>query len=100
MSPEMLELLNAFIVRAKANTYVGAGAPSASSRPGSHDLMFTESSFSYLDSYFGGTDFLGQEAVCEAGLPVWAMNYYGRILEPAKIDAAQTASCPRKSVPP
>ena len=84
-----LEQLNAFIVRAKAATYVGGGARSISYRPGSHDLQFEEGAFSYLDSYFGNTDFLGQEIVYYEGRPVWAMNYYGRILEPSMITAAE-----------
>jgi hypothetical protein len=73
------EQLNAFIVQAKAVTYVGSGAKSLSYRPGSHDLQFHEGAFSYLDSYFGGTDFIGQEVVYFNGKPVWVMNYYGRI---------------------
>jgi len=89
MSSLTAEALNAFIVRAKAATYVGTGAKSLSYRPGSHDLQFHDGAFSYLDSYFGGTDFIGQEAVYFEGEPVWAMNYYGRILESALISAAE-----------
>jgi hypothetical protein len=53
--------LEAFIVRAKAHTYVGGGQKSLAYRPFSHDLQFHEGSFSYLDSYFGGNDFIGQK---------------------------------------
>ena len=84
-----LEELNTFIVHAKAATYVGGGTRSLSYRPGSHDLQFHEGSFTYLDSYFGGADFIGQEVVYFEGQPVWAMNYYGRILEPARIEAQE-----------
>ena len=83
-----LAQLEAFIVVAKAATYVGAGKKCLSYRPASHDLQFHDGAFSYLDSYFGGTDFIGQEVVYYDGAPVWAMNYYGRILEPARIAAA------------
>jgi hypothetical protein len=93
-----LDQLNAFVVRAKAATYVGGGAKSPSHRPGSHDLQFDENAFSYLDSYFGGTDFLGQEVVCYEGKPVWAMNYYGRILEPSMITAAEAGQIIRESL--
>lgn len=93
-----LEQLNAFIVHAKAATYVGGGARSLSYRPGSHDLQFHEGDFSYLDSYFGGADFLGQEVVYYKGEPVWAMNYYGRILEPVRISAAETGHIIRESL--
>ena len=89
MADLSLDQLNAFIVRAKAATYVGSGAHAASCRPGSHDLRFEDGPFAYLDSYFGGADFLGEEVVYHEGRPVWAMNYYGRILEPALIEPAQ-----------
>jgi len=84
-----LEQLNAFIVRAKAAAYVGRGERSLSYRPGSHDLQYHEGSYSYLDSYFGGSDFIGQEVLYFEGKPVWAMNYYGRVLEPALTTAAR-----------
>ena len=82
-----MEGLEAFIVRAKAKTYVGDGVPRASSRPGSHDIRHEDGEWSYLDSYFGGRDFLGQEVVWRKRVPVWAMNY-GRIIEPDRIDSA------------
>ena len=81
--------LNDFIVKAKAHTYVAKGQQSLAYRPGSHDLQFHEGAFAYLDSYFGGTDFIGQEVVYFEGKPVWAMNYYGRILHPHLLNAAQ-----------
>jgi hypothetical protein len=92
------EQLTAFIVKAKAATYVGGGAKSPSCRPGSHDLQYHGGPFAYLDSYFGGTDFLGQEVVYYEGAPVWAMNYYGRILEPARIEAAEVGQILQESL--
>lgn len=93
-----VEQLEAFIVRAKAATYVGGGAPSSSCRPSSHDLQFHEGDFAYLDSYFGGADFIGQEVVYHQDKPVWAMNYYGRILEPSLIAAAQAGQIIKESL--
>ena len=98
MADLSLEQLDAFIVRAKAATYVGGGARSLSYRPGSHDLQFHEGAYSYLDSYFGGSDFLGQEVVYYEGEPVWVMNYYGRILEPARITAAEAGQMIQESL--
>ena len=79
-------LLSEIIVAAKAATYVGGGIKTAPSRPGAHDLAWSEGPWRYLDSYFGGTDFIGQEALWFEGEPVWAMNYYGHILLPDLID--------------
>ena len=93
-----LDHLNNFLVRAKAVTYVGDGPKAESCRPNSLDLQFSDGDFTYLDSYFGGADFLGQEVVYYRGQPVWAMNYYGRILEPDRIDAAEAGQIIQQSL--
>ncbi|MFI1013715.1 DUF5680 domain-containing protein [Streptomyces sp. NPDC020965] len=72
--------LESFIVRAKSATYVGGAGKIAPVRTASHDLEYREDDLVYRDSYFGGTDFLGQETVHSAGHPVWGMNYYGYLL--------------------
>ncbi len=93
-----LEQLHTFIVQAKAATYVGDGVKSPSCRPASHDLRFAAGDFAYLDSYFGSADFIGQEVVYHRNRPVWAMNYYGRILEPSLISAAEAGQMIRASL--
>jgi hypothetical protein len=90
--------LHDFIVRAKAATYVGDGQPCPSCRPGSHDLKFTDGDWEYLDSYFGGRDFIGEEVVYHLGKPVWAMNYYGRILRPDRITPSQAGQVIKASL--
>lgn len=72
--------LTAFIVRAKSATYVGDGGQVPPGRTASHDLEYREGELVYRDSYFGGSDFLGQETVHVSGRPVWGMNYYGYLL--------------------
>jgi hypothetical protein len=89
MNEEFLQNLTAFIVRAKAATYVGNGEHAPSCRPGSHDLKFADGDWFYLDSYFGGRDFIGEEVVYHSGKPIWAMNYYGHILRNNLITPAQ-----------
>jgi hypothetical protein len=81
--------LERFIVRAKFATSIGSGTRVASSRPRSHDLAYAEPPLAYLDSYVGGSDYLGEEVVSYDGAPVWAMNYYGYLLRPDLIDAAR-----------
>jgi Domain of unknown function (DUF5680) len=83
------ESLLAFIVRAKANTWNSDRPPSLSYRPCSHDLQYHEGDLAYLDSYFGSTEFVGQEVVWERNTPVWVMNYHGRILRPDLYDGAR-----------
>jgi len=90
--------LHEFIVRAKAATYVGNGQPAPACRPGSHDLKFADGDWDYLDSYFGGRDFIGEEAVYYRGKAVWAMNYYGHILRPDLITPTQAGQVIKASL--
>ena len=87
-----LSALEPFVVAAKRATYVGDGQAAVPSRTGSHDLTFQQGDWRYRDSYFGGTDFLGQEVVWQRDTPVWAMSYYGYILRPELIDAARAGA--------
>jgi hypothetical protein len=98
MDKKFLQELNAFIVRAKSATYVGDGKPSPSCRPGSHDLKFSTGDWAYLDSYFGGRDFIGEETVYFKEKPVWVMNYYGRILRSELITPAQAGQVIKASL--
>lgn len=70
-----------FLCRAKRATYADKGAETGSSRAASHDLAYSEADFSYYDTYLGGELFSGEEAVWTRGMPAWAMNYSGRVLE-------------------
>ena len=90
--------LTSFIVKAKAATYVGDGRREAPSRPGAHDLLFSEGEWAYHDSYFGGRDFIGEEVVYQGGIPVWAMNYHGRILLPDWITPAEAGETIKASL--
>jgi hypothetical protein len=98
MSNLSLPELHSFIVRAKAATYVGGGAKIPSCRRASHDLQFVDGDWAYLDSYFGGASFIGEETVWYAGNPVWAMNYYGYILKPELITPAQAGQMIKASL--
>jgi hypothetical protein len=69
-----------FLLEAKANTYAAHGAETAPSRPNSHDLRFAKGDLLYLDTYLGGLKFTGEEALWQDGIPVWSMNYSGRVL--------------------
>jgi hypothetical protein len=95
---EIIEELKGFIVRAKAATYIGNGRESPSCRPGSHDFEFREGAFHYLDSYFGGANFIGEEVIYFEGKPVWGMNYYGRVLAPESISGEDVGKMLKKSL--
>ncbi len=98
MDTDFIKELNSFIVTAKAATYVGSSERAPSCRTGSHDLHFTRGDWSYLDSYFGGRDFIGEEVVYFSGKPVWAMNYYGHILQSDQILPVQAGQVIKASL--
>ena len=68
-----------FLIRAKQATYAGKGAETASSRTGSHDLVYRENNLMYYDTYLGGDKFAGEEALWISDEPYWSMNYVGRV---------------------
>ncbi|MBO4478005.1 MAG: hypothetical protein J5757_06720 [Lachnospiraceae bacterium] len=68
-----------FLIRAKQATYAGKGAETTSTRPGSHDLIYREGDWMYYDTYLGGGKFAGEEAIWIREVPVWSMNYVGRV---------------------
>lgn len=72
----------AFLIRAKQATYAGGGAEVLPSRPNSHDLRYSEGDLLYIDTYLGGYEFIGEEAVWHQSQPLWGMNYYGWMLVP------------------
>lgn len=70
----------------------GGGSKTDASRQGSHDLTWSEGDWDYRDSYFGGTNFIGQEVLWLQKTPYWAMNYYGFISRPDLIDGERAGS--------
>jgi len=72
-----------FLCRAKKNTYAANGNSEdvESSRQCSRDLFYGDGKYEYLDSYFGGERFIGEEVLYVNKAPFWAMNYSGRVLD-------------------
>src|SRR3972149_3836128 len=98
MSHVPTQSLHDFIVRAKQATYVSDGLKLLPYRLGSHDLQFTDGDWAYHDSYLGDRDFIGQEVVYYQDHIVWGMNYFGRILQPDRITAAQAGQVIKASL--
>ena len=72
--------IRAFLVRAKNSTYAVGENEVLPSKPDSHDFRYTEDDYLYMDTYFGGQKFIGEECVWIKENAVWAMNYYGQSL--------------------
>jgi hypothetical protein len=98
MEPELIRDLLNFILRAKQATYVGGGRQLLPYRLGSHDLQFFEDDWAYHDSYFGESDFIGEELVYFQGKVVWGMNYFGRIIHPERITSTEAGVIIKQSL--
>ena len=76
--------LEQFLIEAKKQTYANENVKKqSSSRKGSHDYEYESGKYLYHDTYFGGTNFMGEEVVYEKenDTPIWGMNYYGNTLD-------------------
>ncbi len=70
-----------FLLVAKKNTYASADHIVAPCRTNSHDFCYQDNTgYKYYDTYLGGEYFSGEEAVWLCDIPVWSMNYIGRVI--------------------
>lgn len=69
-----------FRLEANVNTYAAFMNETSSTRLDSHDYRYENGEFVYHDTYVGGEQFAGEEAVWKSGKAVYAMNYMGRVL--------------------
>lgn len=72
--------LIAFRLEANRNTYAAFMNETASTRLDSHDYTYSSGDYTYYDTYVGGEQFAGQEAIWYQGKARYAMNYLGRVL--------------------
>ena len=73
-----------FLVEAKKSTYAAgenALRKEPPSRLGATELFYEKGAYQYLDTFVGGTHFSGEEVVWHQEVPIWAMNYSGRVLD-------------------
>ncbi|MBR6666306.1 MAG: helix-turn-helix transcriptional regulator [Lachnospiraceae bacterium] len=75
-----VEELMLFRLEANVNTYAAFMNEVDATRPDSHDFRYEKGDYMYYDTYVGGEQFAGQEAVWRMGKAVYAMNYAGRVL--------------------
>ena len=75
-----MEELIQFRIQAGRSTYAAQLNQTESTRFDSHDFRYEEGGYVYRDSYIGGEQFAGEEAIWKNGHVVYAMNYLGRVL--------------------
>ena len=75
-------MIENFLIDAKKQTYANENAPKIeSSRLNSKDYEYKKDNMIYHDTYFGGTNFIGEEVVYIDNQTYWAMNYYGTTID-------------------
>ncbi len=75
-------MIRDFLIEAKKSTYAnGTAEKIESSRLDSKDYEYKKGNMLYHDTYFGGTNFIGEEVVYIDNKIYWAMNYYGVTLD-------------------
>lgn len=71
-----------FLIEAKKQTYANENVEKVlSARKNSKDYEYKRDNMVYHDTYFGGTNFIGEEVVYVDDKTYWAMNYYGVTLD-------------------
>ena len=78
-NPNIQKLIE-FRLEANVNTYAAYMNETASTRLDSHDFSYSNCPYTYHDTYVGGEQFGGEEAVWLDGKAQYAMNYFGRVL--------------------
>lgn len=79
-SDENIEQLIEFRLEANVNTYAAYAKETESTRMDSHDFNYSNGSYTYHDTYVGGEQFAGEEAIWYKGKAQYAMNYGGRVI--------------------
>lgn len=69
-----------FRLEANRNTYAACMNETDSTRLNSHDFTYSNGPYTYHDTYVGGEQFAGEEAIWYEGKSQYAMNYIGRVL--------------------
>lgn len=80
MKQDDVQEIIAFRLEANVNTYAAFMNETDSTRLDSHDFRYVKDKFIYHDTYVGGEQFAGEEAVWKNGKAVYAMNYMGRVM--------------------
>ncbi len=78
-NPDLDELIQ-FRLEANVNTYAAFMNEVQSTRLDSHDFRYENGDYVYHDTYVGGEQFAGEEAIWKRGKSMYAMNYMGRVL--------------------
>ncbi len=75
-----LQKLIEFRLEANVNTYAAFMNETDSTKLDSHEFRYERGEYIYHDTYVGGEQFAGEEAIWKNSKTAYAMNYFGRVL--------------------
>ncbi|HRX15880.1 MAG TPA: DUF5680 domain-containing protein [Spirochaetota bacterium] len=71
-----------FLFKAKRNTYaVGENGVKEPQSDGSTIMRYQNKQLVYVDRFYGGEPYIGEEILFYDNMAVWGMNYTGRLIE-------------------
>ncbi len=76
-----IDELISFRLEANVNTYAAKMNEVKGTRSDSVDFHYEKNGWTYHDTYVGGEQFTGEEAIWKNGKAVYGMNYMGRVLD-------------------
>jgi len=75
-----VEHLEAFLLRARAQTWAGGAEPTRTTPRGEKQYEYSEGALVYRDTFMTGDDsFFGQETLYESEQPIWNILYAGQV---------------------
>ncbi len=70
-----------FLCAAKKSTYKSNEIETHDSKQNSHKILYSKENLKYTRSYVGKKQFIGEESLLKNDVPIWGMNYTGRIID-------------------
>lgn len=65
---------------------------------GAHEIVYEKDEWLFIDYWFGGNPFSGQESVSHAGKAIWAMQYRGGVPKGAAVAHEEVFSFLKKAL--
>ncbi len=75
------EELIAFLLEANRAGYADVTTTVTDQPNGAHEIVVKKDGWLFVDYWFGGDPFSGQESITKDGKAIWAMQYRGRVGE-------------------
>lgn len=75
------ERLITFLLEANKSGYADANTKVINQPDGAHEIIIEKDGWLFIDYWFGGDPFSGQESITKDSKAIWAMQYRGRVGE-------------------